>query len=38
MIHDPDFVGGDGGECWWTFRCLKCGETFQTAEEYLHDT
>ncbi len=25
------------GDWWWNFRCLKCGDTFQSSREWLSD-
>ncbi len=37
VIADSDFVSGEGDEFWWDYRCEKCGETFQTTNEFLND-
>ncbi len=38
VVSDPDFiVGGEGQEGRWSYRCLKCQETFREAGEWLKD-
>ena len=35
VIRDSNSISGEAGEWWWDYRCVQCGETFQSRDEFI---